>query len=208
MELIIIRHGLPLRVEKEDGSAADPKLSKTGLMQANKLANWMRNEHLDALYCSPMMRARMTAEPLAAVKNMDIQIEPDVAEHDRDASTYVPVEEIKEKEPERWKRLIANGWGLTPEELELFRERVLKGIGKIIAENRGKKAAVVCHGGIIGIWASHVLETKKWVLPIPEYTSINRFMASSSGVLTVKSLNEAAHLTRPPKTDSLLKIEL
>jgi len=44
MELIIIRHGLPLRVEKEDGSAADPKLSKTGLMQANKLANWMRDD--------------------------------------------------------------------------------------------------------------------------------------------------------------------
>jgi len=71
MELIIIRHGLPLRTEKTDGSPADPKLSETGIEQAKKLASWMRNEHLDALYCSPMMRARMTAEPLAAVKNME-----------------------------------------------------------------------------------------------------------------------------------------
>jgi broad specificity phosphatase PhoE len=44
--LIIIRHGLPLRVEKQDGSAADPKLSKTGIEQAEKLASWMKNDCL------------------------------------------------------------------------------------------------------------------------------------------------------------------
>jgi len=125
---------------------------------------------------------------------MEIQIEPGVAEYDRDASTYVPVEEIKEKEPERWKKLAEKGSSLSPEELAIFRKRVMKGLGRIVAENRGKKAAVVCHGGIVNIWASHVLETKKWALFIPEYTSINRFMASSKGVMTVKSLNEAAHL--------------
>ena len=194
MELIIIRHGLPLRVEKEDGMIADPELSQTGIEQAKKLAKWMKNEHLDALYCSPLMRARMTAEPLAAMKNLEIQIEPDLAEHDKDASSYAPIEEIKEKEPERWKMLAAQGSTLSPQEEEMFLKRVLESLERIIAENKGKRVAAVCHGGIVNVWAHHVMETKEWSLLIPEYTSISRFMASSSGVLTVKSLNEAGHL--------------
>jgi probable phosphoglycerate mutase len=194
MELIMIRHGLPLRVEKEDGSAADPQLSKTGIEQAEKLANCMRNESLDALYCSPLMRARMTADPLAAVKNLEIQIEPDIAEYDKDKSSYIPVEELKEKDPERWKRLVAEGSSLSAQEMEVFRKRVLESLEKIIAENRGKKAVLVCHAGVINVWTSHVLETKRTMLFLPEYTSINRFMASSTGAVSVKSLNEAGHL--------------
>ena len=64
MELILIRHGLPLRVENTDGSPADPGLSVKGVHQAEKLAVWMKNEELDAIYCSPLKRARMTAQPL------------------------------------------------------------------------------------------------------------------------------------------------
>ena len=61
MELILIRHGLPHRVENEDGSPADPELSEEGIEQAEKLARWLENEKIDAFYCSPLMRAIMTA---------------------------------------------------------------------------------------------------------------------------------------------------
>jgi broad specificity phosphatase PhoE len=54
MELILIRHALPLRVEREDGSPADPGLSEKGIEQAAKLARWMESEKLDAIYSSPM----------------------------------------------------------------------------------------------------------------------------------------------------------
>jgi probable phosphoglycerate mutase len=197
MELIMIRHGLPLRVERSDGSAADPELSGKGIEQAKKLASWMRNESLDALYCSPMMRAMMTAGPLAQAKGLEIQIEPDVAEYDRDASTYIPIEEIKEKEPERWKKMLTQDMDASInsfQDKDAFVKKVLDSLEKIVKENRGKKVAVVCHGGVVNVWASHVLEMNKTMFFLPEYTSINRFMASSSGVITVKSLNEAAHL--------------
>ncbi len=49
MELILIRHGLPLRVENTDGSPADPELGNDGVEQAQKLARWMKDEKLDAI---------------------------------------------------------------------------------------------------------------------------------------------------------------
>ena len=41
MELILIRHGLPERVETEDGTPADPPLSEVGHEQARRMANWL-----------------------------------------------------------------------------------------------------------------------------------------------------------------------
>ena len=82
MELILIRHGLPYRVERQDGSAADPELTAQGIEQSKKLARWLQNENIDAIYCSPLLRAIMTAQPLADLMEFEIIIEPDVAEID------------------------------------------------------------------------------------------------------------------------------
>jgi len=197
MELIIIRHGLPLRVEKKDGSAADPELSAAGIRQAHKLARWMENEKLDTIYCSPLLRAKMTARPLADITGLEIKIEPGVAEIDAHSATYIPLEELKANEPEKWKELLAVGMESvynSIQDLQTFRNIAIQSITRIIAENKGKKVAVICHGGIINIWAAHILGMKKSLFFKPEYTSINRFMASSSGIHSLVSLNETGHL--------------
>jgi len=80
------------------------------------------------------------------------------------------------------------------QDLEAFRQKVIKRIERIIADNKGRKVAVVCHGGIINIWAAHILGMKKSLFFKPDYTSINRFLASSSGVHSLVSLNETGHL--------------
>ena len=42
MELILIRHGLPVRVDNSDtGEEADPSLSPLGERQAQALADWL-----------------------------------------------------------------------------------------------------------------------------------------------------------------------
>lgn len=199
MELILIRHGLPLRVEKTDGSPANPELSNEGMDQVKRLARWMKDEKLDAIYCSPLMRARMTAQPLADSRHMQLIIEPGVAEIDEHSATYIPLEELKKKEPEKWKKLLEIGAEEafnSIQDLQTFRKKVIKNIKTIIAENKGKSVAVVCHGGVINLWAAHILGTKKSLFFKPEYTSINRFMASSSGVYSLVSLNETGHLKR------------
>jgi 2,3-bisphosphoglycerate-dependent phosphoglycerate mutase len=197
MELIIIRHGLPLRIEKTDGSAADPELSPEGIIQAGKMALWLKNEKLDAIYCSPMKRARQTAEPLAEIKQLDTVIEEGIAEIDQHSSAYIPIEEIKAKHPEQWQEIIKKGNDTFFNEIQdlgHFRATVVKSLENIVANNSGKRVAAVCHGGVINIWAAHILEMEKSLFFNPQYTSLNRFMASSSGVHSIVSLNESAHL--------------
>jgi probable phosphoglycerate mutase len=193
MELILIRHALPLRVQREDGTPADPGLSKKGIEQARRLARWMESEKLEAIYSSPMNRAQMTAKFLADIKGIKVKIENGVAEFDNQSSTYVPMEELRAKDYDRWLDLVSGGFEKLFN-LSDFRKTVLESLGKIIQQNSGKRVAVVCHGGIINIWAAHVLSIDKFLFFAPEYTSINRFLASGKGQRSVASLNETAHL--------------
>ena len=89
MELILIRHGLPERVETEDGTPADPPLSEVGHEQARRMANWLEDQHIDHLYSSPMQRAVQTAAPLAALKGLEPELREGVAEYDRHADHYL-----------------------------------------------------------------------------------------------------------------------
>ena len=73
MELLIIRHGLPVRRELTSG-AADPELSEDGRAQAEHLARYLEAERIDAVYASPLARARETAVPLATGKSLEVVI--------------------------------------------------------------------------------------------------------------------------------------
>ena len=125
MELILIRHGLPLRVENRDGRPADPPLSEEGQRQAERLSEWLREESLDAIYASPLRRARETAEPLARLQGHSIEIEPGVVELDHLSSSYVPLEEIKAADPQAWLALVTGG---------LYAEVDLPGFRRNLAE--------------------------------------------------------------------------
>ena len=38
-----------------------------------------------------------------------------------------------------------------------FRTRVVEGMEEIVAAPPGQKVVVFCHGGVINVWATHVL---------------------------------------------------
>jgi len=192
--LILIRHGLPEKIINDDGTPADPPLCEEGHQQASKMANWMLKEKVDRLYSSPMRRAFQTAEPLAAACALDIEVRDGVAEYDQQAENYIPVEELKEVDYERWLRLMR---GETDIDFDDFAYRVVSELEGIVSENRGKRVAVTCHGGVINVWTAHVIGFQPRLFFNPDYTSINRFMAASSGEKSVITLNEAVHLRHP-----------
>jgi probable phosphoglycerate mutase len=193
MELVLVRHALPLRIEREDGQPADPPLSEEGRGQAERLARWLGDEPIDALYASPLRRARETAEPLARATSLKVQLEPGVIEFDPHSDAYIPMEELKAFEYERWQQLVTGGL-LEGIDLERFRETVIGSLEAIIAAHSGQRIVVVCHGGVINTWAAHVLGMEKTLFFDPTYTGISRFLAASSGERSVASLNEVAHL--------------
>lgn len=191
MELILIRHGLPEKVIKKDGAPADPPLSQEGLLQADKMAAFLKDEKIDRLYSSPMQRAFETAKPLAAVQNLEIELDEGVAEYDKDSDAYIPVEELKALDYDKWLRLMN---GETDIDFPRFSQTVCDSLDKIVADNAGKRVAVTCHGGVINVWAAHVVGFESRMFFNPNYTSVNRFMASSSGSRTIITLNEHFHL--------------
>jgi probable phosphoglycerate mutase len=192
MDLIIIRHGLPLTVTGADG-AADPALSDTGHQQASKVAHWLADEHVDSLYSSPMNRAKQTALPLAQQRQIEPIIRPGLAEYDQHSSSYVPLEELRRTNYDEWRARMKGGL-MGEMDQDRFRSAVVATIEAIIDENPGGRVVIVCHGGVINAYASHILGVEKVLFFNPTYTSINRFAAARSGERTVLSLNEAAHL--------------
>jgi probable phosphoglycerate mutase len=193
MELLVIRHGLPLRIERNDGEPADPELSELGHRQAERVAAWLKDEPIDAIYASPLQRAHQTAMPLAAAKGLPIQTEPGIVEFDPDAQSYIPLEELKATDPEAWRAMVQGGlYGEI--DFDVFRQTVVSSLERIIATHPSKRVAVVCHGGVINSWAAHILGIDTPLFFDPTYTSINRSLAASSGERMVVSLNESAHL--------------
>ena len=194
MELLLIRHGLPVRRELTEG-IADPELSTAGHQQAKHLAEYLSSERIDALYSSPQQRALQTAQPIAADKGLTIEVVDDVAEWDRNSSFYIPTEELKATNDPRWQAMVRGEWTADGDTMEGFRERVVTAVEGLIAQHNGHRVAVSCHGGVINAYLSHVLD-----LPpskgffYPNYTCINRVMASQSGHRSVMTINETSHL--------------
>lgn len=199
MDLLLIRHARPVRIEGA-GGPADPGLNDEGRRQAELLARWLEPEPLDAVYSSPLLRARQTAEPLVRGRPVTLSIADGVAEYDREVDSYIPLEELKAARDERWLAMASGDFtGLEGlEDPEAFRRTVVEAIEGIIAAHPGQTVAVVCHGGVINAWASHVLGLDRVLFFEPAYTSISRFAASRQGHRSVVSLNETPHLRRPP----------
>jgi 2,3-bisphosphoglycerate-dependent phosphoglycerate mutase len=194
MELLLIRHALPVRRELADG-IADPELSADGLAQAEHLATYLSSEHLDAIYASPLRRAYQTASTVATHHSLGVEVCDGVAEYDRLSPDYVPVEELKADNDPRYLALIGGEWFGMDEEVDEFRTRVITSVEQLIDDHAGGRIAVVCHGGVINCYVSHVLglQNQRGFF-YPNYTSINRIAAARGGTRSVVTINETSHL--------------
>ena len=196
MELLLIRHALPVRHIVTDG-AADPPLSDAGRAQAQHLADYLAHEELHAIYTSPMRRAIETAVPLVEGRGVEPVIVDEVAEWDRNDTEYVPMEELRAANDPRWQAMLRGEWLAHEESPEQFVARVVGALERVIAAHSGQRIAVVCHGGVIYGYLGHVLG-----LPMgqaffyPNYTSIHRVAAARSGERSIVTINETSHLRR------------
>jgi 2,3-bisphosphoglycerate-dependent phosphoglycerate mutase len=209
MELLLIRHALPERIQTKDGSPADPPLSAIGRAQAERLAHWLAADAsfaqraegerrpsgvIGAIYSSPMRRARETAEPIARAIGAEIEIDPGLVEMDHLSEVYVPLEQLKAEDYPRWQALIQQGGLYAGVDLAAFRYNVVTSVERAIAANPGGRVAIVCHGGVINAWAGHVLGIADPFFLDVAYTGVSRFLAASTGERSVRSLNETAHM--------------
>lgn len=190
MELLLIRHAEPERVP-EGPAPADPGLTPAGHDQAAALARWLAAERLDAVVTSPLRRARETAAPLAAAHGLPVEIDDDLAEYDRETTSYIPVEELRATGDPRWHAMVEGRLAeLAGTDPQAFLERVVGAVERLVARHPGGRVAVVCHGGVINAYVGHILGIRRPLWFEPFYAAVTRVEASRSGARTLRTLNE------------------
>jgi probable phosphoglycerate mutase len=83
MKLYISRHGqTPWNVEDLICGRTDVPLTEVGQQQAQRLAESAQDKEIDVILCSPMLRARQTAQAVSDAIGVPIQIDERLIEMD------------------------------------------------------------------------------------------------------------------------------
>jgi probable phosphoglycerate mutase len=193
VDLVLVRHALPFRIEESDGPA-DPELTELGHRQADAVAEWLAVEEFDAIYSSPLRRAIQTAEHIAKRTGHEILICDDIREYDAGLNAYIPYEELKANRDEHWQALAEDRLEDLAPEGAGFRKRVSAAVEEIIAAHSGQRVIAVAHGGAINVALAEVLGLDRDLWVEAGYASISRVAASRQGARSIVSVNETGHL--------------
>ncbi|HYB82581.1 MAG TPA: histidine phosphatase family protein [Mycobacterium sp.] len=192
MQVLLVRHALPLRSEHGEGS--DPDLSGEGLAQVARLPKALARFRITRVVSSPQRRAVQTAEPVAAARELTVEIDDRFAEYDRDLPLYIPIEQIRAERPEEWARL-AQGHLPSVVDEDAFRARVRAGVDDLVAAAEPEDTvAVFSHGGVINVLLHEILGTARLLSFPVDYTSVTRLLFSRSGQATVATVNAVEHV--------------
>jgi alpha-ribazole phosphatase/probable phosphoglycerate mutase len=149
--LILVRHTEP--VDDARGrcyGSLDIGLSATGREHARELALRLARVEYDAVYSSPRLRARETADPVAAARGLELSIDDGLRELDFGALEGRTYDEIAESEPELYR-----AWMETPTQVRFpggesfadLKARAIVALDRIRAAHHA--AVVVTHGGVL-----------------------------------------------------------
>lgn len=193
MELVLVRHALPVRIDATDhGGPADPGLADLGRRQAERVVDALALDEVTHLYSSPAARALETAAPLAAKLDLPLAVEEGLAEFDRDHGSYVPVEEMRAEDDPRWHALVRGD--LAGVDATAFRDGVVAAVEGIARRHPGGRAVLFTHSGAINAYTGHLTRQERVLWFAPAYASLTRVGAARDGRRGLVSLNETGHV--------------
>jgi len=85
----------------------DPPLTAVGVAQAQELASRLRGAGLEAVWCSPLQRARQTAEIVASALGLEARTLAELVESDRGRWEGRAVADIAREAPEQFAAFVA-----------------------------------------------------------------------------------------------------
>ncbi len=154
MRLILVRHG---KTDwNETGRCqgiSDVPLNSAGIEQAEKLAFSLKDEKIDLIYSSNLVRAKVTAEKIAGYHPIDVNIRDDLREMDQGIFEGLDFSYIQEKYPD-----VLEHWRKDPDTLQLpggesltgVQQRALDAIEDIKSRFGSQNIVVVSHNMVIG----------------------------------------------------------
>jgi broad specificity phosphatase PhoE len=192
VQLLLIRHALPLR--SEPGQGSDPDLSEEGIEQAKRLPDALARFPVTRLVSSPQVRSIQTAQPVADALGLTVEIDDRLAEYDRDMAHYIPIEQIAAEFPEELSRLAQGHLPSSVDEAG-FLARINTGIRDLTtAGDHEDTIAVFTHGGVINGLVHTIMGTEKVLCVNVDYASVTRLLSSREGNLYVAAINGTEHV--------------
>ena len=216
--LYLIRHGATDNNEANpprlQGRRTDPPLSVQGREQAEQTGRWLARQGIDAVFSSPLLRARQTAEAIAccisplplgegqgvrAAAGLPVQLIDDLIEIDVGCWEGLAWEEIERRDPEAYRLFLADA-SIHPylggENLRTVLARTIPALNRLMAANLGRRVAVVAHNVVNRAYLTHLLD-----LPLRKYRSVPQdncgvnVLRYADGAVKLVTINAVGHLS-------------
>jgi len=190
-EVLLVRHAdaeHPASSATPD-PALDMPLCARGHLQARALGERLAHRSLDAVYTSPLRRARETADAIVQRTALPLTEDARLREIELGNTSVFSLHELAEI------AIARGGWSHLPgaEDAQAVRSRITASIDDVVAAHPGGRVAVVSHAGTINAYISCLLQLRHEFFFPAGNTSISIVRAYAQERLVV-TLNDIAHL--------------
>ena len=169
--LIVVRHGQSVsNVRGTFTGQMDSPLTDLGILQAKRTAEYLKDRQIDAIYSSDLLRAMQTAEPLAAMKGLDIHPDRRLREifgGEWEGKCGAEIEQLYPDNYAIWKQDV---YRIAPDGGEKFlnvAKRVNEFLDEILQKHRGECVALFSHA-----LAVRALACKWFSLPLSQVNEV------------------------------------
>lgn len=198
----LLRHGATYNNEARpprlQGRRIDSALSEDGFRQAAETGRLLANCPIGAVYSSPLLRARQTAEAIALPHGLDVQVIEDLVEVDVGDWEGRAWEEIERTDPEAYRAFTADA-AIHPylggENLQAVWDRAAPALANLLAANLGRVIVAVAHNVVNRSYLAPLLG-----LPLAQYRMVPQdncgvnLLRCRGGVVKVVTVNSVLHL--------------
>lgn len=147
VQITFIRHGeTAWNLEGRCQGFSDIQLNKRGFEQAKKLAESFQNEKITAIYSSPLLRARQTAEIIAESQQIPVFLKEGLKELNQGVLEGIAFVDLKDKYKDLLEEWMNNPCDLQLPDGECLRkvqERAWKCIEEIVKKHQDKDCLVI-----------------------------------------------------------------
>lgn len=201
-KLLLIRHGETVwNLERRCQGFSDIPLSEAGEDQAKALARALRNDEnneLDAVYSSDLVRARRTAEFIAAPHRIQVKVDARLRELNQGDLEGLKFTDLLADHPDLLKKWMSSPAEVAMpggESMQSLQSRAWRAIEEIVAAHPGQKVAVVSHNlcTLTIICRSIGLDLNKFRSFKIENASITRIDFTKIGRILI-GINDTNHL--------------
>jgi broad specificity phosphatase PhoE len=147
--IYLARHGqTDWNAQKRWQGHADPPLNAAGREESQALGAALAGRGISHVYSSDLERARETAEIVAGMLDLEVEVDVRLREVDVGEWSGLTLAEVQERYPEGLARRRAGGTGWTTgEPFEVMAARVMEALEEIASRHADEIVLAVSHGG-------------------------------------------------------------